>query len=154
MQMANEKDPAKLKELVTQDMLLATAQSRTPVDGLPAVSKELLARRPGDKAFAGIVQQQGDQLTKLWQTQGRTHAVWDPLIAAHEKGDVQGVKDIVTAQCQTLASTSPTQGAIQQYQAALLAAGPQAPKFQQAVNEAANDMLVRRPADAARQVTA
>ncbi|HEY7644874.1 MAG TPA: LysM domain-containing protein [Hyphomicrobiales bacterium] len=154
VEMANTKDPEKLKQLVAEDLTYATRGTPTPGDRLKAAQDALKARRPGDAAFAKIVDEQGTKLTQAWEAQGRTHAVWDPLLERANKGDWQGVKDVVGVQLATLAVSTPTVEAINDYKAMLLGLGPQDPAFAQAVNDAVQKFLVDDPQAAADQVKA
>jgi LysM domain len=154
LQMAGTRDPDKLKQLVTADLSYATRDLATPDDRLKAAQDRLMARRPGDAIFAKIVQDQGEELKNAWAVQGRTHAVWDPLLEKVKQGDFEGLKGVVDAQIRTLTATQPTVEAVENYKKMLLAYRPNDAYFARAVNEDVQKYLVSDPQAAAGQVAA
>jgi hypothetical protein len=131
-------------------------KDRIPGNSLRAMKDRLLTQHPHNPKYGQKLNDQIDFWTHAWEAQGRTHAVWDPLLKLSEKGDWAGVKHEVEKQITVIASTSPTQDAVKAYVAMLLTdwadTKPLPPQFKKAVQEAEDRILIRRPAEAAAQI--
>jgi LysM repeat protein len=151
-------NPELLKQLVTAELNNATQNLATPEDELDAAEKRLTALHRGDGAFAKIVQAQGEALKEVWAKQGRTHAVWDPLLADAKDDNWPGVQAEVVKIFHTLAKTTPTLDAVESYRKLLLAYGPRdprtAPLFEKAFNDGVQQFRVGDPQAAAARVAA
>jgi hypothetical protein len=119
----------------------------------------LLKDHPNNRKYAQKLNDQIDYWTHVWEAQGRTHAVWDPLLELSKKGDKigdwAGVQHEVERQITIIASTSPTADAVQAHVAMLKNDWPDTklpPQFKKAVQEAEDRILIRRPAEAAAQI--
>src|SRR5262245_1677949 len=148
------KDPERLKGLVSEYILEATRNVAAPGGQLEAIKKTVINLRRGDPGFSRLVNEVGDYWTQRWQAQGRSREVWGRLEPLIRKGDWAGVKAEVSRQLKTtLAETSPTMGAIQNYQNnTLLAYGPKDPRFRQEVFNAVNELITTGPASAASEI--
>jgi hypothetical protein len=128
---------------------------RIPGDMLPAIEANLLAQLPNNSRFAKIVREQAQRWTLQWQAEGRTHEVWDRLLALSKACGWQGIKKEVTRQIAMLAETSPSVAAINYYRSMLLTQWPGEPtlppQFREAVDGATKQFL-EKPAIAAQKV--
>jgi LysM repeat protein len=139
--MAETKDATKLRSLIAFDLRYTTRSLATPGDQLSAQEKILIARRPNDPAFAALVKDEGQTLTQLWTSQGRTHAIWDPLNKLAADGDRNGLTREIDSQIRNLTATSPTVNAVNDYKNMLLTYGPHNPQFAASVNQAVHKFL-------------
>ncbi|WP_088343485.1 MULTISPECIES: LysM domain-containing protein [Rhodomicrobium] len=149
-EMATTCDPARLQELVQQEILYATMGSATPEDLLPALKLEMLARRgPCDHCFAAIVEAQSQWAMQLWTGQGRVHAVMDKLRELAALGDRDGLKQEILNMLRDVANSSPTAEAIAARVEILRTYGPQDAVFVEALNEAVSYFNVGQVQEAA-----
>jgi hypothetical protein len=145
-------DRDKLESLVRQELQYATSNSATPDDLLQTVVEDILKLRPCDSEFADMVGEQAAWSSQLWKAQGRTHEVMDPLQAMAARGDKAGLEKAILDLMRTLAATTPTVAAVEGQRDVLLRFGPQSELFKCAVNDAVQDFLVDRPAQAAEAI--
>jgi hypothetical protein len=153
-EIATTTDPVRLNQLVMDEMLYATEHSSTPADLLPAVQRDILARRDGDAQFGAIVEERGAAATTLWQNQGRTHEVMDPLFEMAAQGDSAGLQQQIVGIFDAVATGTPTQEAVNAQRDYLLAYGPQDPVFVEALNAAETYFNTGRPQEVAAEVAA
>src|SRR5262245_28033058 len=140
-EIATTKDTQTLKKLVERYIRDATRNVAIPGDRLPSIEKAVVALRPRDTKLSGLVRGEGSHLKQLWQAQGRSHEVWDKLAPLIRKRDWAGVKAEVANELATLAKTSTTVEAIQNYRDnTLLACGPKQPDFRKAVESAVSEI--------------
>jgi hypothetical protein len=152
-EIATAKDPEILKDLVDRYILDSTRNVAIPGDRLRSIEKAVIALRPRDAGFRRLVREQGELRTQLWQAQGLSHQVWDKLGALGGKRDWAGVKAEVANQIATLAATSATMQAVQDYKdKTLLAYGPKEPDFRKGVENAVSEFLATGPANAASEI--
>lgn len=136
-EMAQTSDPQRLAELVQEELLYATASSSTPEDLLPALKRDMLARRPGDEAFSAIFDAQALAALEEWTAQGRTHEIMDRLRALAEQGDSEALQQEILALFREAASASPTAQTIENLKNILQLYGPQNEVFLGALDAAA-----------------
>jgi hypothetical protein len=152
-EIASAKDAETLKDLVFLYILEATRDAAIPGDRWRSIEKAVIALRPRDRGIVGIVREQRECLTQLWQAQGRSHEVWDRLGPLISKRDWAGVTAEVANQVAWLAKTSTTIGEIQSYRDnTLLACGLKDPAFRKAVEDAVSEFLTTGPANAASEI--
>lgn len=138
-EIANATDPAKLKDLVRAEILLATSESSTPADLLPALKVELLARRgEGDGQFASIFEDSASWAVDLWARQGRTHEVMDRLQNLTNQGDSQALNQELFNILRDTAISSPTSQAVNDKVETLRRYGPISGFFANALNWVSN----------------
>lgn len=151
-EMAATDDPETLQNLVAEDIELATMTSPVPGDLLDELKTDLIARRPGDKAFEEMVHIEGELARSRWIAQGRTAAVFDPIMEAATAGDWEKVENLALQLFATYAKTTPDAAGIPKIGDMLITYGPQTARFEQAVREAEQEYLVHGPSRAADEV--
>lgn len=152
--LADGEDP---RQFIVQEMTYATSQSPVPGDALEELKAELKARRPNDAAWAEAVDDAGESAEQLWESQGRTHAVFDPLYSniSEPLPHIASLSfsDEVHNQFVALATTTPTREAIENHRDMLLAYGPQDNvMWQNLVRQEAKEFLETGPQRAAGEV--
>lgn len=136
-EMASSSDLAELQELIRQEILYATVTSSTPVDLLPSLQHDFLARRAtDDKEFVKLVDEQSNWASQLWQEQGRTHQTMDKLQTIALARDWDALKQEVLSMLRDAAWRSPTSEAIDEQISALLVYGLQDEGFASVVKDA------------------
>jgi hypothetical protein len=70
---------AKVREMATEEMYYAGAESRTPIDGVDSTAKDIASRFPGDADVAGQVDAAKAAVTRVWTATGRTGEVQNKL---------------------------------------------------------------------------
>jgi hypothetical protein len=156
-QIAHTRNTEELKQLIKFEIRNMTKGMATPADNLQSIIRRVTAYKPGDVSFAKLVRSQAEAMREGWKTDGRTHEIWDPLIASAKTGNWGEVKKVIHGQLVDLAKTHGTINDVKAHQYMLLSHQPADAKFDRAafdrsVNEAIQKYLVDDPEEAARQV--
>lgn len=143
------------RPFIEQEMVYATRDAATPADILGELKEELKARWPENDTFATAVDDAGKSVTLLWDAQGRTHAVFEPIYRWADDISPIGFMQFgreVRDQYTALAETTPTIEAIKQHEKMLLKYGPQDEVWQDAIKAQTEEFLNERPRRAAQEI--
>jgi hypothetical protein len=153
-EMTTTTDPERLNELVQEEIQYATGNSPTPDDLLPAVQRDIMARRPGDPDMETVFANQANVASGLWRSQGRTHEVMDPIFALSASGDQEALGEHIQTIFRTVAETSPRSQDITGQMEILRRYGPQTDAFVETLESAEAYFTTEYPQQVAAEIAA
>lgn len=135
----------KIEALAAAEIDYALQNEAVPADQLAKVSEELKARFPGNPRYSEAIDQASGAMVQKWESQGRIHAVLDPLTQAVNAGNWDQVQGLVRQQFDNVARINPTESAINQHADIITGYGPDNARFRDITNAIKTDILVDRP---------
>lgn len=123
-----------------------------PSDEVDEVRETLIERFPSDSNYEAAVDNAIENLEAVWESQGRSHEVLDPLFEAAGKGNVSEYEEVVTAQLTGVANGIPRQQAVEDFVSVLEDYGPQGADYINALHSVQEDLFETRPLEAAEEI--